>query len=150
MNVSAPHIPSWFRCRLKRIDRRLTLRYYPPRSPGVEGVPAHLYPRGVWDITHRLPSGRLHPVAVWSLADDRGNYAPPGMDTLNLIRQAMYHRRKNQMEKMEQAFERAMEEARAAHAVKSKERLKAAIAKFCSLHLDRQWNNRVSLSRKTT
>jgi len=148
MITCAPYVPAWFRRRLKRIDKRLTLRYFPPASPTQKGVPAHIYPNGVWDIANCLPSGKLHPVAVWSLADDQGNYAPPGVDTLNLIRQAMYLRKKNQMVKLEQAFEDVMEEARVAHAARSKEGLQEALEKFASLRFGRQWNNRVSMSRK--
>lgn len=151
-NRMGPHVPVWFQRRLRRIDPHLVLQFTPPRCPEKDqwrGVPANIYPHGVWDVCYKLPlTGALHPVAVWSLADSNGNFALPGCDTLKLLRTAVYLHRKRQGRKLEAMMDRAMKHAQSLKASDSTARVHNAYQRLYSLQGRRQWNNRVYMRRE--
>lgn len=149
-NRRGPHVPLWFRRRLKQLDPKMVLQFMPPRSHrDPRGVPSQTFPNGVWDICRRLPkSGLLHPVAVWSLTDKFGNYAVPGTDTLRLLRRAMYYHRQGQMHKLEILLENAFQEIHDAKVRKSRDDLVNAMRRFLNIRGSRQWQNRVYLRRE--
>lgn len=144
-----PPVPLWFKRRLKSLDPRLRLQFIPPQSAREpRGVPRDAFPRGVWDICRVLrKSGRLHPVAVWSLVDRHGNYAAPGMDTIRLLRLAYYLHRRNQLHLLERQMDDSIQEMNQAACVRSSGRLRNAMGRYMSLYGSRQWQNRVYLRR---
>lgn len=150
-NRMGPHVPVWFRKRLRMIDPHLVLQFTPPRCPEKDqwrGVPENIYPHGVWDICYKLPlSGALHPVAVWSLADSNGNFALPGNDTLKLLRAAVYLHRRRQGRKLEAMMDRAIQQAKSLRESASAERVHQAYQQLYRLRGRRQWNNRVYMRR---
>lgn len=142
-------MPLWFRRRLGKIDKRLVLQYLPPRSlREPRGVNPEVYPNGVWDVCRKIKGGRLHPVAVWSLADDQGNYAPPRMDTIRLLHRAYGYHRMNRMDKMYRMLEDALEECRLAKIARSKERMMVAMDRYLKVFGERQFQNRVFMRRE--
>ena len=142
-----PYVPLWFRRALPRLNPRLVLRYIPPSTTTQPGVNPNLYPQGVWDICWRSRSGGLHPVAVWSLADLHGNYSPPGPDTIKLLRRAMDLHRQRRTQVLYDMRDRALAEAQNEKARNSKEGLRRAMARYCSLRFERR-SNRVFLRRE--
>ena len=150
-NRLGPHVPLWFRRRLKELDPRLFLQFLPPRSARhPRGVTPGIYPRGVWDICRRLPRSRwLHPIAVWSLADSMGNYAAPGIDTLRMLKLAVKYRRQGLARRLEDAMDKTLVQLKIAKADRSSAQLHKALARYCSIKGRRQWTNRVSLRRET-
>jgi hypothetical protein len=148
-NRLGPPVPSWFRRRIRKIDSRLTLQFHPAQSAlHPRGVPAEFYPKGVWDVCIKLPqSGYLSPVAVWSLVDNFGRFAPPGADTVRLLQKAYAHRRNRTSWKLERMMDSALQECQRARELRSKEAMVNAMASYASVyfHNQRQWENRISV-----
>lgn len=146
-NLKGPAVPSWFRRALKRIDPNWVLQFIPPKEyEHDEGVNPDIYPHGVWDICYRLPRTRfLHPRVVFSLADPKGNFSSPSPRTLRLLRQAKLFHRRGQSKRLEETLDRALVEANAARCQRSENRLREALAKYCSVRFGRQFTNRVYL-----
>lgn len=149
MLVKPPAVPAWFRTAIKRINPRWVLVFRAPSRSGAKGVNPVFYPHGVWDICTKLPrSQALHPQVTLSLADQYGNYLPPGPDTLKMLRIARdYHRRK-QTYKLERRADEAWQRMRKEKCRNSEEGMRRSMARFCSLYFGRQWNNRVTITPK--
>lgn len=148
-NRQGPPVSLWFRKQLKRIDPKLTLQFFPVRSTrNPRGVPPNLFPGGIWDICIRLPrSGYLSPVAVWSLVDSRGNFAPPGADTVHLLKKAYALHRNRQTERFEAEMDRSILAAKRARASQSKDAMVNAMSGYLSVTMRnrRQWENRIQV-----
>jgi len=150
-NRMGPPVPCWFRRKLREISPNLTLQFIPPMSDGTNwrGVNPVIYPNGVWDVCNKLKkTGYLHPVAVWSLADSNGNFAPPGMDTVKLLRTALRVCRKGQVAKLERAMDASILEINKARQAKAETRLHNALQRYSGRFMDRQWQNRVYMRRE--
>lgn len=142
-NRLGPFIPPWFRKALKNIDPTLVLQFIPPVSMvGPGGTSPTTLPLGAWQICRRMRNGWLHKLAIWSLVDRNGNYAPPGQDTLRLLRFARNLWKHRQFHKMEEMMEESIDRIQKAQAAKSKEKLVEEMHRFLSLQGQRQFKNR--------
>jgi hypothetical protein len=144
-NRMGPPVPLWFRKRVEKLG--FTLQFIPPRSIyHPRGVNPDMYPGGVWDICKRLRRSKfLHPRVVFSLADSGGNYVRPCMETWRILRYALYLQRMNRMEELEDMMDRSIADYQQAIAGGERERFHNCMQKFCSLHMGRQWQNRVRI-----
>lgn len=154
LNRLGPVVPVWFKKALAKVDKNLVIQFRPPRSENhPRGVNPVQFPRGALEICKRIgKSGLLHPYTVWSLADAQGKPAPPGPDTLRLIKRAYALKRSaGNLEAMERELDKYFIMEKRARASKSKEKLMEAIKGYCSVLMrnERQWNHRVYLRRET-
>ena len=128
-NKIGPRVPAWFKRALTKIDRRLTLQFLPPITKVIGGVPASMFPEGVWAILMKAPSsGLLHRRWTWNLCDHLGRYRQPGRDTIQLLRvgHAMY--RNGDACKLERMFDDSVVNLIKAKSVKAKTDLIESIA----------------------
>jgi len=148
-NRMGPHVPLWFRERLKRIDPDIVIQFIPPRSSkNPRGCNPQSHPEGVWDVCKRIGgSSWLHPRAVFSLVDMYGRFAVPTERTVSLIRQCWYAHRNNCLDRIERIMEDSLRQFNSARVVNSREHMRQALSRFASLAFGRQWQNRVSLNR---
>lgn len=148
-NRQGPPVSLWFRKQLKKIDPRLTLQFLPVRSlRNPRGVPPNLFPGGVWDICIRLPkSGYLSPVAVWSLVDSEGNFAPPGADTVRLLKKAYAFKRNQQMHRLEVEMDRSILNMKKAKESASRDEMVNSMSSYIKVSMQnrRQWANRIQV-----
>lgn len=148
-NRLGPPVSLWFRKQLERIDPKLVLQFLPVRSmKNPRGVPPNLFPGGVWDICIRLPrSGYLSPVAVWSLVDAEGNFAPPGADTVHLIKKAYAFHRNQQTERFEAEMDRSIQNLKRSRASESKNVMVQCMSEYMKVSMwnRRQWGNRIQV-----
>lgn len=149
-NKWGPHLPLWFKMQLKRIDPNLVVQFRPPLCAACpEGVPADMYPYGVWDICRKLPiTGYLCPTVVWSLADMDGNFSPPTGDTITIIRAAFSDWRNNRVGRLFRMLDKSLASLKRAKALVSKECLVKTMGKHLSLLGHRQFSHRVSTYMK--
>ena len=90
-NRRGPHVPAWFRRKLKRIDPNLELQYMPPADPCAvnQGVDRRIFPHGAVVICRRLRRTRmLLKQWVWCLTDPTKPGHAPDYDALRLIKRA--------------------------------------------------------------
>jgi hypothetical protein len=89
-NLAPTQLPSWFRRRLKAIDRNLVGQYVPPNTLDPKGVPAAQFPHGVWHICRKIrrQANWLSKRAVYVLVDDKGVATDPSMEILRMIQEA--------------------------------------------------------------
>lgn len=149
-NRQGPSVPLWFRRSLTRLDPLLTLQFIPPRSEKEpNGVDLTMCPTGCWNICRRLPRSRLlHPLAVWSLTDIHGRFAPPGPDTMHLLRLAYVYHRAGRTFQLEEELDSALQKWNMEHRTDpSQKKYRERTAKLASIACGRQWNNRVHLKR---
>lgn len=149
-NRQGPSVPLWFRRSLTRIDPRLTLQFIPPRSEREpKGVDPTMCPTGCWNICRRLPRSKLlHPIAVWSLTDMDGRFAPPGPDTIQMIRLAYVFHRKGRTFQLEEELDSALQRWNMTNRIApSEKKFRDRTAKLTSIVCGRQWDNRVHLKR---
>ena len=108
-NCLAPKMPAWFRRGLKRIDRRLTLQYFPPNGQAhPDGINARRFPFGVWVICRKLRNTRLLCKQwVWSLVNEWGVPQYPTYQTLRLIGMAHRYWMAGKESKLYQAMDQA-------------------------------------------
>ena len=148
-NNQGPHIPLWFRAKLKQIDKDIVVQFIPPRSEkNPRGCNPASHPNGVWDVCKRLAGSHwLHPRAVFSLVDLHGQFSMPTPKTLRLIRSCWYAHRNNDMARIERVMEDSLRMFNRARAEKSRDRMREALSRFASNAFSRQWQNRVSLNQ---
>lgn len=154
LNRLGPPVPVWFRKALKKIDKQLVVQFRPPRSAEhPRGVDPTKFPLGSLEICKKIGrSNILHPFTVWSLADDKGRPAPPGPDSLRLIKRAYSLKRSaGNLEAMEREMDKYFIMEKRARAAKSKEKLIEAVKGYCQVLLrnERQWNHKVYLRRES-
>jgi dissimilatory sulfite reductase (desulfoviridin) alpha/beta subunit len=75
--------------------------------------------------------------------DSEGNPAPPGPDTLKILRLAKNLWNHKQFLALEHQLEKSIKAVQEAKQQKSRERLQHHLGKFLSLHGHRQFTNRV-------
>lgn len=155
LNRLGPIVPVWFKKALAKIDKSLVVQYRPPRSyEHPRGVDPTKFPYGCLDICKKIGrSNVLHPYVVWSLADNKGNPASPGPDSIRLIKRAYALKRSaGNLDAMEREMDRYFLMEKKARAAKSQEKLREAVAGYCKVLLknERQWNHRVYLRREAT
>jgi len=107
-NLMGPPVPKWFEKSIRSFDPQLTLQFIPPASDkNPDGASAGLFPNGVWAICRRLRRSKmLLKKWTWHLADEHGNYSPPGGDTVRVLRQAFKFHRQGMSTKMEEMMDR--------------------------------------------
>lgn len=154
LNRLGPPVPVWFRRALKRIDKSLVVQFRPPRSEQhPRGVDPTKFPYGSLEICKKIGrSNVLHPFTIWSLADDKGRPAPPGVDSIRLIKRAYDLKRSaGHLDQMEKELDRYFLMEKKARAAASKEKLVEAVRGYCQVLLknERQWNHKIYLRRET-
>lgn len=143
-NSMGPPVPPWFRKQLKLVDPTLVLQFVPPDTLDRNGMNSKYYPSGGWQICRKLPrTGFLHKVVVWSLLDREGYPAPPGPDTIKLLRLARNMWRHHDYLTMEETMDKAMQDAVRAKARNAKEDLMKSMNDCLSVMDTRQFTNRV-------
>lgn len=146
----APPIPLWFRRQLWLIDRNWILIFHPPSRPDCPGggVDPRIYPLGMWGIHERLPlSNVVLPTSFWSMTDFYGNPAPPGPDTIRVLRNAKRDSRTRGMDRMRALLDAAIAEHNKARVSNCREIAREAMRKIMSLRNEAQWPNRVFIRR---
>jgi hypothetical protein len=128
-NRKGYRLPAWFRLRLRRIDHRLCLQFFPPNTLDPEGVPAGTFPHGVWYICSRIRgSGRwLAKRAVFVLTDQAGRPAAPTHELVRLLKEARNLRRRGDLEALERRFEQYLVELERERVSASRTRLLSSI-----------------------
>jgi len=149
-NRSGPLLPLWFKKALKNLTIPLIPQYIPASlCPGDRGVDPRQYPDGLWYLCRRLPRTRyLHPVAVWSLSDNLGNYAPPGRDTLKMLKRYLSHYLRDKGKRFEELLDKSLQALNEARVSRSRSRLLNAMSHYLKLRGERQWDNRVCMRRE--
>lgn len=143
-NSWGPKVPPWFLRKLRHIDPALTLQYVPPNTLDPQGMNASQYPYGGWQICRKLPrTGWLHKVVVWSLVDKAGFPAPPGPDTVKILRMARQMWRHHDHSRMQDMLEDSIKQAQRAKAEKSEDALYESLETCLSILGHRQFSNRV-------
>lgn len=111
-NRLGPHIPCWWKLRLRRIDPQLALQFMPAADPGHydEGIDRRFFPNGVWVICRKLKrSGLLFKQWVWSLTRPNEPWRPPGYDVLRLIHMSRNLHRHHRLHEIEDHLDRCAE-----------------------------------------
>lgn len=147
-NRMGPALPCWFRMKLNRFDPTLVLQYIPaadrlPPQDRRYGLNPAVCPLGGWQICRRIKNGWLHKLAVFSLTDSEGNPCSPTAETIKILRLCRSLWRKKDFRRMELTLESSLEEIKRNKHRASKDRLREAMSRFCSLNFDRQFSNRV-------
>ena len=152
-NRMGPPIPCWFRVALRKFDPSLALQFVPPWSALTsgdrhKGMNDQEFPYGGWHICRRLKrTGWLHKLAVYSLMDRQGRYAPPTRDLMKILRWAKHLWCSREYHKMEDMLDRSLDEINREKVRCSKEQLQEKVHKYLSLAGNRQFSNRVFYSR---
>ena len=146
-NRRGPHIPLWFRRRLRWLDPNLVLQYVPPRSQqDPQGVPPHVYPNGVVNICRELSRTKfLHPTVVWSLTDARGNYSVPDHQGFRDLETAYYMNRARRNSEILQRVDECLAMTDKAQEDRSINDMMHWLQKTAEACFERQWTNRVYL-----
>lgn len=142
----APPVPLWFRRQLFLIDPNWILIFHPPSRPDCPGggVDPRIYPLGMWGIHERLPmSNVILPTSFWSMTDFYGNPAPPGPDTIRVLRAARRASKAKQMGKMRAMLDASLAEYNKARVTHCREIAREAMRKIMARRNEAQWTNRV-------
>lgn len=109
-NRQGPHIPAWFKRKLRAIDPTLVLQYMPPAPPerSEDGVNCDIFPNGAWFICRRLPRSRmLLKRAAWCMTNPGCDRPSATRIALKMIRRARNASRAGAMRRMSQDLDRA-------------------------------------------
>ena len=133
-NRMGPRISQWFRKKLGQIDRRLTLQFLPPCTPGAsgEGIDNRFFPTGCWVVAIKLRrSGMLWKTWVCHLQEPKKLFRQPRSDILRLIRRARNLMRQNRHTAMFDHLDRSIARHKREEAGEQREILAKRIMGTC-------------------
>lgn len=147
-NRLGPHVPSWFRRELRKIDPRLAMQFIPPMTVDPAGVSPHLFPGGMWAICRKMPhSGMLCKRWNMTLTNQYGFYQKPTRETVRVLRMSKLMHRMGRGHELEQMFDRSCAALLSAASSVDRDRVANEIATHIRKSgQGRQWGNRASMN----
>jgi hypothetical protein len=134
-NAIGPYVPAWFRRRLKRIDPKLVLQFFPPTWLDKRGVFSDSFPLGTWVVCRKMKRTGwllLHKNWVWqlcgqSLTDGKWYPRTPTMEDVRLLMLARDLYRRGRTDELENRLDHAFADAATTSSVASRGNLVAHI-----------------------
>lgn len=133
-NRQGPHVPGWFRRKLRALDPNLALQFMPPSGPGHWGwgVNPRVYPYGAWVVCRQLRrTGLLLKHWTYCLHQPGAKWRPPTNAAIKLIRRARNLARHRRLHVMEESLDRAAARLKQEQGDKSRQRLADQVADTC-------------------